>query len=99
MVEVRGHSARLSAYWQLSMWERQLIKTWIEEHVDRQMLWHYTSLGIAEQFRISPLGFGITHEQLQQAMLNAGFILHASEGDVWIFDTPLSASIEIDSRD
>jgi hypothetical protein len=94
MVRLGRHSNPLSAYAQLSMWERQVLKIWITDHVDLHMIWHYTSLGIAEQFKNSPLGFVITHGQLQQAMLNAGFTLYASEGDVWIFDAAWIVEVE-----
>jgi hypothetical protein len=90
MVSVGDNSSRLAEYSQLSMWERQVLKIWIQEHVNEAITWEYTSLGLVELFEEYVLGFTITHGQLQQAMLQAGYVVRAQEGDIWVFDMPNS---------
>ncbi len=88
MVYVGRHLDRLGSYAQLSMWERQVLKIWIVEQVDLTMIWRYTSLGLVERFEDSALGFAITHGQLKQAMLHAGYRVRNMEADIWLFDLP-----------
>ena len=90
MVSVGDNSSRLAEYSQLSMWERQVLKIWIQEHVNEAITWEYTSLGLVELFEEYVLGFTITHGQLQQAMLQAGNVGGGREGDIWVFDMPKS---------
>jgi hypothetical protein len=70
------------------MWERKVLKTWIAEAVQHTLIWQYTSLGLVDEFQNSCNGFAITHRQLQQAMLEAGYMPRTTASDVWIFDLP-----------
>lgn len=94
MVCVGGYSDRLNEYAQLSMWERQSLRIWIEERVDLRMVWEYTSLGLAELFEESLFGFELTHGQFQQAMLQAGFTIYASDEGIWLFNLPVDYDVE-----
>jgi hypothetical protein len=78
------------------MWERQLLKAWIEEQVDLSKIWEYTSLGLVALFEDSPCGFAVTHGQFQQAMLQAGYSVYANDAGIWLFNPPVDLNVEDD---
>jgi hypothetical protein len=88
MINGSKTTGRLTEYVQLSMWERQVLKMWIAEAVQHTLIWQCTSLGLVDEFQNSCNGFAITHGQLQQAMLEAGYMPRTKANDAWIFDLP-----------
>jgi hypothetical protein len=88
MVDSRWLAHGVSEYQQLSSWEKAALKRWIAESVDSAMLWCYTSLGLCTLFMQSVQGFRVTHAQMQQAMLLAGYTPLDSREDVWVFHDP-----------
>lgn len=78
---------RLREYQRLSAWEKKVLMEWIAAHVEDMALWSYTSIGITDLFQQSSFGFTLSHGQMQQAMLHAGYQPLDETADVWLFAT------------
>jgi hypothetical protein len=78
---------RLREYHRLSTWEKKVLIDWITANVDEMMLWSYTSVGITDLFEKSSFGFAISHSQMQQALVHAGYEPLDESADVWLFAT------------
>ena len=65
---------------------KSLIGQWIASHVDSEMLWTETSLGMKSCFEQWEAGFPISHAQIKAAMLQMGFAPSYTDDGVWMFD-------------
>jgi hypothetical protein len=73
---------------QLSSWEKRALREWISNHVNSDMLWSHTSLGLQELFERSRQGFRIGEKQFKWAMIEAGFVALNEREREWVFDQP-----------